>query len=102
MKSLPFLQRLVAGPSTGTSRFDFRLVHVRYVVDKWGWDKFFSEYFRFLLSVSFHLCSMLIFIDMLLLREGQTGETWEPSGKEVLFQVGQHSTVKQFHYFRHI
>jgi hypothetical protein len=39
---------------------------------------FFSEYFGFRLSVSFHQCSILIFIYMLPLPEGQTGETWEP------------------------
>jgi hypothetical protein len=31
------------------------------------------------LSVPFHRCSKLIFIYMLLLPEGQTGEAWKPS-----------------------
>jgi len=30
----------------------------------------------------FHHCSMLIFIDVLLLWEGQTGEVWEPSKQQ--------------------
>jgi len=33
----------------------------------------------FPLSVSFHQCSILIFIYMLPLPKGQTGEAWEPS-----------------------
>ena len=36
----------------------------------------------FPLSVAFHHCSLLIFIDMLLLWEGQTGEAWKPSKKQ--------------------
>jgi hypothetical protein len=31
------------------------------VVDKWHWDRFFSKYFSFLLSLSFHQCSVFIF-----------------------------------------
>jgi hypothetical protein len=30
------------------------LVHVGLVVDKWQWDRVFSEFFGFLLSISFH------------------------------------------------
>jgi hypothetical protein len=37
--------------------------------------------FRFPLSVSFHQCSIPIFILILLLKEGQAGEAWEPSKK---------------------
>jgi hypothetical protein len=46
-----------------------------------GTGFFFSEYFRFPLSVSFRRCSILICIYMLLLA-GQTGEAWEPSKKQ--------------------
>jgi hypothetical protein len=51
----------------------------------WHWDRFFFEYFRFLLSVSFHQCSIFIFIYLLLLPKGQTGAAWEPS-KTMLFR----------------
>jgi hypothetical protein len=40
---------------------------------------FLSQYFSFPLSGSFHQCSILIFIYMLLLPEGQMSENWEPS-----------------------
>jgi len=40
-----------------------------------------SQYRGFPLSVSFQQWSLLIFIHMLLLPEGQTGEAWEPSKK---------------------
>jgi len=39
-----------------------------------SWDGFLSQYFCFLLSVSFHQCSILIFIYMLLLADRQMGE----------------------------
>ena len=40
---------------------------------KWQWGKFFSEYFGFLLYISFHHCSIQIFIYMFLPK----GRTWE-------------------------
>jgi hypothetical protein len=45
----------------------------------------FCQYFCFRLSVSFYQCSILIFIYMILLPEGQTGDTWEPSKKQCSF-----------------
>ena len=41
------------------------------------------------LSISFHQCSMLIFICMLLLQEGQTGATCEPSKSNDLSESGK-------------
>jgi len=49
--------------------------------EKWHWDRIFFDYFRFALSISFHQFSTIIFIYMLLLSEGQTGETWKSSKK---------------------
>ena len=46
---------------------------------KWHWDKFFSLYFGILLSVSFHQCCTLIFINMFLLSETQMSEAWGTS-----------------------
>ena len=40
-----------------------------------------------LVTVSVHQCSTLIHIYMLLLPEGQTGESWEPSNKTALRDV---------------
>lgn len=46
---------------------------------KWHWDMFFSLYFGILLSVSFHQCCTLIFINMLLLSETQESKAWGTS-----------------------
>jgi hypothetical protein len=46
---------------------------------------FLSQYFSFPLPVSFHQCSILIFMYTLLLPEGQTGEVWETSKKQCSF-----------------
>jgi hypothetical protein len=51
------LRRLVAGLSPRRSGFDPGSVYVGFVVGKWHWDRFFSEYFGFPLSISFHRCS---------------------------------------------
>jgi hypothetical protein len=51
---------------------------------KWHWDRYFSEYVNFSLSVSFHQCLILTFIYILLLPEGQIGEGWEPSKNKPL------------------
>jgi len=45
-----------------------------------GWA--LSKYFGLPLSVSFHQCSMLIFIYTFLLPNEQTGEAGEPSQKQ--------------------
>ena len=46
---------------------------------KWHSDRVFSKYFCFSLSVSFHHCSILIFINTLILLVGQKDEAREPS-----------------------
>jgi hypothetical protein len=56
-------------------------------VGKVALDRFFSEYFGFTLSVSFHQCSILIFIYTFLLPEGQMDEAWEPSKSNALSEV---------------
>jgi len=50
---------------------------------------FSSKYFGFPMSVSFHQCSLLVFIYTLLLSEGQTGEAWEPSKKLNSSEIGK-------------
>jgi hypothetical protein len=57
--TVPWLRRLVAGLSPqrpgfdpgGQSMWDLWWT-------KWHWDRVFSEYFGFLLSISFHRCSI--------------------------------------------
>jgi hypothetical protein len=46
-------------------------------------NRVFSEYFGSPLSVSFYQYTILIFIYMLLLPEGQTVEAWEPKSSAV-------------------
>jgi hypothetical protein len=55
------------------------------LVNEWHCDRVFSQYFSFPLSVSFSQCSISIFIYMLLLPEGQTGEAWEPPKQQFAF-----------------
>jgi hypothetical protein len=52
----------------------------------------------FPLSLSFHLCSVLIFSYTLLLPEGQAGEIWAPSKKTKRFsEIGENCILKYFH-----
>jgi hypothetical protein len=46
-------------------------------------DKFFFGFFYFILPVSFHQCSVLIFVFILLLSEGPEDEAWASPGKEM-------------------
>lgn len=53
------------------------------------WLRLLPAYFVFLLLVSFRQCSMLIFIYMLLLLEGQTGEVWKPAEENDVSESGR-------------
>ena len=48
---------------------------------------------------SFHQCSKVIFIYMLLLPEGQTVEAWESSKSNALSEIGKRGTRKVFSLF---
>jgi hypothetical protein len=48
-------------------------------------NRFLTQYFSIPLSLSFHKCSILVFLYTLLLPEGQTGEAWEPAKKQSCF-----------------
>jgi hypothetical protein len=50
--------------------------------------QYVSQYFCFPLSVTFHQCTILILIYMLLLPEGQTDEDWVPSEKICYYANG--------------
>jgi hypothetical protein len=49
--------------------FDPRPMHVRYEVEKLALDRFFNDYYRSFLSVSFHQCCSFNFSLTLLLSE---------------------------------
>ena len=69
---------------------------------KWHRERFFPpEYFSFSLSVSFHQCSIFIFIYMLLLPDGQAGEAWEPSKKQCSFRNWEVFDIKELSLFFH-
>jgi hypothetical protein len=55
--------------------------------------RFLSQHFCFPLSVSFHQCSIPIFIYMFL-PEGQTGEAWAPSKSSVVPEIGERWAYK--------
>jgi hypothetical protein len=79
---LPWLRPLEAW----RAEFNLRPVHLKFAVEKkWHGDRFLFEYVGFSPFISIHHCSILILAHTLLLPEGQTGETWEPSKKAVLF-----------------
>jgi hypothetical protein len=82
------LGRLVAGLSPRRHDFDPSPFHVKFWSTRWHWDRFFSEYFRFSPSLSFHQCSILIFIHVLLLPEVTTGDVSEFSKKQWYFGNG--------------
>jgi hypothetical protein len=60
--------------------FDSGPVHLTF------WDRLFSKYFAFALSVSFHQCSTLILI-LILLSEGQEGKVLACSKKVMLLGI---------------
>jgi hypothetical protein len=51
---VPWLKSLVAGLSPQRPGFAPGSIHVGFVVEKWHWDRFSSEFFSFPLSISFH------------------------------------------------
>jgi hypothetical protein len=53
---------------------------------KWYWNRLFSQYFCFAMSLSFHQCPTLIFIYMRLIQEGQMGEPRETSRELCSFE----------------
>ena len=59
-----------------------------YVVNRLVLGRDFLRVFAFPLSVSFHKSSILIFIYMLLVRQGQMGEAWRPTYQALDSKVG--------------
>ena len=88
-EAMPWLRRLVAGLSPQRLDLDPKSFHARSVMDRVP--------LLFSLSVSFHQRSTLIFIYMLFLPEGQTGETWEPSKRTALTEIAERWVEKYCH-----
>jgi hypothetical protein len=57
-RAVTWLRQLVAGFSPRRPGFDSGPIHVGFVVDKVALGRVFPEYFGFLLSMSFHRCSI--------------------------------------------
>ena len=64
---------------------------------KWQWYRFFSAYVGFALPIPSQQRSMIIFIYMLFLPEGQTGEAWEPT---VPFRKSENTGQKKYVHLR--
>jgi hypothetical protein len=83
LQTVQWLRQLVVGLPPRRPGFDPSSHHVRFVVDKVAPGRcFFSKYFIFPLSLSFHQCSTLFFVYML---EGQMFEALESSIKQRCF-----------------
>ena len=72
-----------AGFSPRRSGFFPRLVHLEFVVDKVAKGQGFLRIFR-----GFQQCAIVIFILILLLPEGQAGETNKTSNTAIILQLG--------------
>jgi hypothetical protein len=64
----------------------------------WYLNRLLSKYVGFLVAVLFHQCSILIFIYMLLLPEGQMGEIWEPDKNVTVPEIGEHWVGKYLYF----
>ena len=78
-------EQLVVGLSRRRSGFHSSSGPVRFVLYKLVMEQLFLPDLGFALSVSFHHCSILIFVYVFLLPEGQMTETWDPCGKQWSF-----------------
>jgi len=93
--AVPWLRRLVAGLAPRMIVFDLRPVDVRLCRTKWQWARFLSEHLCFPPSLSFHQCSIFIFIYILLLLEGQSLVTFQK--RNALSEIEMHYIEKCFH-----
>jgi hypothetical protein len=57
---VPWLRQIVTGLSPWRPGFDNMPIHVDSVVEKWHWDSFLLNYCKFLPSVTWHQCPILI------------------------------------------
>jgi hypothetical protein len=89
MTGVPRSRSLAPGNSPQWPRLDIRPVHVRFVMDKVVQAQILIWVLRLSLS-SLSPYSIIIFIYMLLLQEGQTSKTWEPSERNAVSEIGKH------------
>jgi hypothetical protein len=81
---MPWPRRSVAGLTT-EARLQSQVSPLRFVVGTVTLGQVLLPELRFPLSASFQQRCSLIFVCMLLLPEGQTGESWKPSTKQCSF-----------------
>ena len=89
LNTLPYLRKLVPGLSPRRPSFDSRPGRVKFVMGKQALGQVFHRLIRFPLPLSFHHCSIIIFVHALLLTEGQTDEAWERSKQAMLFRKSE-------------
>ena len=68
-------------------QFDPTSVRVGILVDRVALCQVFLRVIRFPPVSIIPSVLLIIFINILLLQEGQAGEVWEPSNKAVLFRI---------------
>jgi hypothetical protein len=78
-------QAVSCRPVTTEPRVRSQVSPLRFVVDNVAQGQMLLPALMFLLSVSFQQRCPLIFVCMLLLPEGQTGEPWKPPKKQCSF-----------------
>ena len=87
---------LVVGLSSWSNRFISRPATVSFAVDKVAFGQVHFRVLLFCPLVLLHYCSMIFFILILLLREGQESEAWGSSNKTVLFRILGNTGQKSF------
>jgi len=72
-------------PLTTEARLQSQVSPLRFVVGTMALGQVLLPALQFPLSASFQQQCSLVFVCMLLLPEGQTGESWKPSTKQCAF-----------------
>jgi hypothetical protein len=84
---------VIAGLSPRAHELDPRLVNVVFVVDRVALEQVFLPVLRFSsVTIIAPFLHILVFIYMLLLSEGRTGEGWEPSNSNIISEIAGHRT----------
>ena len=93
---MPWLRRLVAGPSSWRPEFNPSSVHVIFVMDKVAMRQVFLRVLH--CSPLYTISSFLQLHYMLLLLEGKTGKSWNGYKKICFQEVGEHWTGEYFQF----
>ena len=70
----------------------------RFLMDRVAMEEGLHPVLQLFLSISYHLCSTLIFIYTLLLRDWQPEEALETSRKQYVLEIEEHWVEKQYPY----